>query len=605
MMKKRFVSFLLMMLLMLTGLMTPTQATGLGKQDVYTILLSELEYYLNDMECMPMEELFLKFSELGRYEMSAQLAVYTDILSDLEQDDYGRIFLYLDVLKMNGEFCAYLEKNEHLGTITELENYARGRQAELNGDGELAYTYYAQCMSFMDSTSRMLAYRSSDMEAQYQQAYEYYKQGTLEGYQQAYDIFSELAVYDYESSAAMMATAEMFIGILSQATPAPSVGPETTAPVPEVTATPVPEATAAPVSVESLDIRLSVGFSNDTATLSWTEIPGASRYRVYRANGKDEDMRELVVIHETASPRYSDANVHKSIYSTYQVEAVNADGAVVGRSARESVYAVSKSWGSWSSWSTQKVTADSTTKVESKTQYRSRSIKQRQEYTDWSSWSGWSETASDSSSTQEVKTKTQYRYRTSSTTTQTSDWSAWSGWSDSPATSSVLQEVETQTVYPYYYFACPNCGTRRHVWDQCPTWIGGCGRSFSSSSGWVSTWLTTPWSSAMDWHGTGRKYIAGPWFCWTSQKAKTQYRYRTRTQDTVTTWSDWSVWSDSSTDATNTCQVETRTLYSTRTRKLETKTEYGSWSNWGDNYIEETSTRDVETQTVYRYQKYQ
>ena len=31
MMKKRFVSFLLMMLLMLTGLMTPTQATGLGK----------------------------------------------------------------------------------------------------------------------------------------------------------------------------------------------------------------------------------------------------------------------------------------------------------------------------------------------------------------------------------------------------------------------------------------------------------------------------------------------------------------------------------------------------------------------------------------------
>lgn len=537
-MKKR-IAALLMMALLAIGLMAAAHARGLEKRDIYDASLEELECYLNGIESAPLEDLFMNFSELGRFEMSAELAVYTDVLCNLERDEYGRIFLYLDVLKMNTEFCQFLEESDYLGTIEELENYARGRQAEANGDSEAAAGYYSQCMSFMDSMTRILNYRSNNMEEQYLLACGYYKQDTLEGYEQAYAIFSELAVYNYNNSAAMMDMSAWFISALSREMPAAPASTAAATPTPEVAVAPAP----APVVVSNID--LTAGFSNDIASLSWGAVPGATMYRIYRANGKAEAMKELVVIDETASVSYSDTKVTKGIFNTYQVDAVNAEGAVIGRSALESVYAVSKSWGSWSSWSTQKPTANSTTQVESKTQYRSRSITKKQEYTDWSSWSAWDTTAVASSNLVDVETK-------------------------------AVAEPIYKTVTKYSYSRWRYWKTSTDAWSYSYakyTTTPANGGVYGGQGSWQ--YKTTSSPLAVDHKTDGRNVYSGIWYNQSTStetvqdgtKNVTYYRSRTRTQELVTTWS--------------------------------------SWSSWGDAYLQENSTREVETRTVYRYRKYQ
>lgn len=208
-----------------------------------------------------------------------------------------------------------------------------------------------------------------------------------------------------------------------------------------------------------------------------------------------------------------------------------------------------------------------------------------------SGYSEWSTTYPSGVDASRIESRTEYRYQTKNfttaatnvldgwiyygTTTQLSGWSEWSEWSDTAVTASENVEVETREVWGYGYFLCRSCGAHMHGSDGCWTWAkdpatgkGGCGSTAGGNS-WHTIWSTTSWEEAnfKDWHGTGKVYahVDGQLvFKWSKGEGKTQYRYRTRTQETVYQfyqWSDWSAWSATPVSANETTNVETRTVY--------------------------------------------
>jgi len=209
-----------------------------------------------------------------------------------------------------------------------------------------------------------------------------------------------------------------------------------------------------------------------------------------------------------------------------------------------------------------------------------------------------------------IETKTQYRYADKETTTsdqdtlegwtlydtQTSwsDWGSWSEWSNDSATASDSRQVETRTAYMYYYFVCSNCGAHMHGSGTCYSWAGGCGKNTVSSGSYTRVYITTPYSSSSDFHGTGVNYVDSSYgrvFAYTSTSSQyytapvTQYRYRTRTQ--ITTyyyyrWKDWSDWSDTIYTASDNRKVETQTLY----RYVQS----GDVHQWDDGKVTKAAT---------------
>ena len=130
-----------------------------------------------------------------------------------------------------------------------------------------------------------------------------------------------------------------------------------------------------------------------------------------------------------------------------------------------------------------------------------------------------------------------------------------------------------------------------HVHGTCYTWAGGCGYSGSNFNyGCIHEFYSsTPYSSASDWHGTGRKYIydssMGLSFTFYSDSPYyvapiTQYRYRTRSTYQDKSYGSWSSWSDSSYSSSSTREVETRTMYRYRTRSQVSTYYYYRWKDW-------------------------
>ena len=305
----------------------------------------------------------------------------------------------------------------------------------------------------------------------------------------------------------------------------------------------------------------------------------------------------------------------------------------------------------WSDWVTtlpSSVSSDSY-QIETRTQYRSRiretTTSNNSSMSGWSlydtksswssygAWSDWSTTAVSANDSTKVETKTQYRYADKQYTTSTSsslsgwtqydsstswsDYGSWSSWQNSSVSASDSRQVETRTAYGYYYFQCPACGAHMHLWSYtCFTWAGGCGQAVIPESSWHEIWSTTSWDNAglKDWYGTGKyyTYINGELvFKWDDGNGgpRTQYRYRDRSK--ITTyyywkWSDWSSWSDSVYTASDSRKVENRKLYRYCTRTLDYVyyyERYGGWGSWQDSKIAETDRVDVETRTLYRYKK--
>ena len=203
--------------------------------------------------------------------------------------------------------------------------------------------------------------------------------------------------------------------------------------------------------------------------------------------------------------------------------------------------------GSWTAWSTTKPTGVDESLIESRKEYRY----QNKWYTTGTSSykNGW----------------TLYDI-----TTEWSDYGSWSSWQDSSVTADDYTKVEKRTVYGYYYFKCGKCGAHMHGYGTCWTWAGGCGAK-TYESGWTAMHHPTSWNNAglKDWHGTGKyyTYLDGQlWFKWPEGGSKTQYRYCSRTKNTVYHFYQW-----------------------------------GSWSDWSTSYVSANSERNVETRTVYRY----
>lgn len=157
MMKKQFVSMLLVMALLLCTL--PGQAAILSKEERYGALLDELKRYLNDDDAMPLKSQTEEWGELGRYEMSPCFLLYTQALLALEQGRYDEAGELCAVLEGIGDFCTYVEEAD-LGSVEKLKQYALGRQAEDEQRFHDALGHYGACPLFLDSTSRIVRLKS-------------------------------------------------------------------------------------------------------------------------------------------------------------------------------------------------------------------------------------------------------------------------------------------------------------------------------------------------------------------------------------------------------------------------------------------------------------
>lgn len=284
--------------------------------------------------------------------------------------------------------------------------------------------------------------------------------------------------------------------------------------------------------------------------------------------------------------------------------------------------------GQWSEWSETPITPDDTREVEEETRYRYRELKtttgSNKEKSGWTlydttyesggygQWSDWSTSAPNSADGRDIETKTQYSYRTKSYSQEYTSWSSWSSWSFSSVSSSSTRDVQTRTVYMYCYFQCAYCGNHWHGYGfPCYTWGGGCGNGTIQESSYHEVWGTTPQSQMgfQDWHGTGHTYayyngervfrnVNSP------NKSATQYRYRTRSTQTVVSYSSWSSYSDSYVSGNSSREVRTRTLYRYRdAQKVPVYhfRQWGEWSDWDAKEVSPSDTLEVESAVFYRY----
>lgn len=286
-----------------------------------------------------------------------------------------------------------------------------------------------------------------------------------------------------------------------------------------------------------------------------------------------------------------------------------------------------QAYGAWSEWSASEASQSSTRQVETKDQYRYRdretttssssSLSGWSQYDsswtwgDYGAWSNWSSDPATDSESRRVESKTQYRSRTITYVSGYTNWSDWGNWQFAYIGEDDLTDVETRTVWGYYYFQCPYCGAHQHGYGTCWTWDGGCGRPTNAETGaWHEIWSPISWSNAglRDWYGTGHyyTYINGELvFQWLDNGGPTtQYRCRTRSTTSTPTYSSWTDWSDTPKTASSTLEVETQKVYHYQDRsKIWTYyfERWGNWSDWSDSAVSETSTRQVQKQKLYHY----
>ena len=201
-----------------------------------------------------------------------------------------------------------------------------------------------------------------------------------------------------------------------------------------------------------------------------------------------------------------------------------------------------------------------------------------------SNWSDWVTSLPSGVSTSngyEIDTRTEYRSRSISSERVVGDWSGWSGWSTDRQSTNDNKQEDSKQQYRYYRFVCPNCGDDWYGYTTCFS----CGRAkyVYGSSDWGSgivegvhyMWYDLPkdsisWSKATS-DSTAIRAKLGTNVYW--------YYLNTIPGDYY-----WS-----------------RTVYRYRTRDVSSRTVYGSWSSWTTDKITSSSSLDVETRKVYKY----
>ena len=314
-------------------------------------------------------------------------------------------------------------------------------------------------------------------------------------------------------------------------------------------------------------------------------------------------------------------------------------------------------YGNWSSWSTAKPAEQEGREINEKMQY---SCSDREEMKsaqatesgwnqinarlyyleDYGSFSGWSDTPAYSSATRKVETKTQYQTRTrskeykdASTKTlegysyinRTESQGEWSGWSETPISPSekesyrvdVESKQETRSVYDhteynYYHWAYKNPDDGYRVWYTWSQAYAQARGGWYEESGWGAEKPQLQWVDNHCWaHGTGQ---GSDWWYYGSQRDVSrdeQYTvYRSRTVSYTYHfwrwggWSGWGAWSDASATANDTTEVNTKTQYRYADKIPHYEYTHERWtpySAWGDTEYTESADRQVKTQTVYKY----
>ncbi len=153
--------------LFLILLMLPLSA--LAEQTSYEAALADLNGYL----CSDPGAYYLPLStiltdmQLSSAGYSHDFTTYISILLAVEENRFADADAYLRLMAMNQNFVALLDDATFkanypgIGTLTDLQCYVYGRQAEYQGNTALATTYYTACIRFYDSAPRMLAAISS------------------------------------------------------------------------------------------------------------------------------------------------------------------------------------------------------------------------------------------------------------------------------------------------------------------------------------------------------------------------------------------------------------------------------------------------------------
>ena len=331
-------------------------------------------------------------------------------------------------------------------------------------------------------------------------------------------------------------------------------------------------------------------------------------------------------------PNYVDENNYniqeKILYSSRERETITSDEEYFDEDWElYEIIEETGEFGEWSDWSTTEVETSDTreVKTEIRYSYKNREKTTSSEYylegweldyveyswSDYGKWSDWSEKAAYDSESREVKTKTQYSYRDKWISQEYTDWSSYGEWQDNQESTNDLKQEQSRSVWGYYYFQCPSCGLHTPYWSiTCPTYAGGCGKSYISEDSWHAIWNEMSWDEAglKQWYGAPKHYtyIDGEmYFKWHDNgNRKTQYRYATRSIMDVTNYTEWSAYSDTVYTASSTREVNTRTLYSYRDRQEEATYHYqrwGEWSEWTSEEITENEDLKVETGIFYSY----
>ena len=105
---------------------------------------------------MPLEALAGHFETLGSYQLSRCFYHYTGAAYMIECHFYRDALTWLQSLSQVNDFTKHLEE-VGLPSIAELESYASGRKAEIDGNASTALSYYAECLALLDSMPRYAA----------------------------------------------------------------------------------------------------------------------------------------------------------------------------------------------------------------------------------------------------------------------------------------------------------------------------------------------------------------------------------------------------------------------------------------------------------------
>ena len=171
--------------------------TTTEKENDYNAAFHQLEAYLNGDMSVNLLAVSAAFYELKNYKYSSQFFDYVSVLIKIYDEEYDIELDYLlNSLKKDEKFNKYLD-DLSIGTLDNLEAYARAREDELNNYTMAAIQNYENCNYFLDSKDRLKRLRSEAYEATYAAACKMMESGNLAG---AYYTFAEISKYNNSAS---------------------------------------------------------------------------------------------------------------------------------------------------------------------------------------------------------------------------------------------------------------------------------------------------------------------------------------------------------------------------------------------------------------------